>query len=64
MERINIKKYVLWCTTIGLESPIQATFNGKIGQFFVPTSQKMRLCVDVIWRHSCSYVVLPIHVYI
>ena len=39
-------------------------FTAKIGQFFVPTSQKMRVCVDVIWRHSCSNVVLPIDMYI
>ena len=39
-------------------------FRAKKGQFFVPASQKMRLCVDVIWRHSCSYVVLPINMYI
>ena len=24
----------------------------------------VRLCVDVIWRHTCSYVVLPIDMYI
>ena len=48
-----------------VKSPIQAPFHGKIlGQFFVPTSQKMRLCVGVVWRHSCSYVVLPIDMYI
>ena len=67
--------YVLRCTTIGLKQECghkisrRADMNfrfkptAKIGQFFVPTSQKMRLCVDVIWRHSFSYVVLPIDVY-
>ena len=63
----NIKMYVLLCTTIGLKQEcghetsrradmnlrVKPHFTAKIGQFFVPTSQKMRLCVDVIWRHSC-----------
>ena len=73
----NIKMYVLRCTTIGLKQEREHTtlrhadmnlrfkphFTAKICQFFVPTSQKMRLCVDVIWRHSCSYVLLPIDMY-
>ena len=66
--------YVLQCTTIRLKQECghkisrHADMNlrfkptAKIGQFFVPTSQKMRLCVDVIWRHSL-YVVLPIDMY-
>ena len=72
------KIYVLRCTTIGLKQEcghktsrgavmnlrFKPHFTAKIGHFFVPTSQKMRLCVDVIWRHSCSYVVLPINEYI
>ena len=66
----NIKMYVLRCTTIGLKQEcghktsrraemnlrFMPHFMAKICQFFVPTSQKIRLCVDVIWRHSCSYV--------
>ena len=56
----NIKMYVLRCTTIGLKQEcghktsrradmnlrFKSHFTAKIGQFFVPSSQKMRLCVD------------------
>ena len=74
----NIKMYVLRSTTTGLKQKcghetsrradmnlrIKPNFTAKIGQFFVPTSQIMRLCIDVIWRHSRSYVVLHIDIYI
>ena len=73
----NIKLCILRSTTIGLKQECgyktsrRADMNlrfkptAKIGQFFVPTSQKVGLCVDVIRRHSCSlYVVLPIDMYI
>ena len=56
----NIKMFVLRGTTIGLmqecghktsrcaDMHLRFKTTAKIGQFFVPTSQKMRLCVDVI----------------
>ena len=58
----NIKMYVLRCTTIRLQQEcghitsrradmnlrFKPHFTAKIGQFFGPTSHKMRLYVDVI----------------
>ena len=69
--------YVLRCTTIGLKQEggrktlrhadmnlrFKPHFTAKISKFW-PASQKIRLCVDVIWRHLCSNVVLPIYKYI
>ena len=64
----NIKMYVLRCTTIGLKQECghktsrRADMNlrfkptAKIGQFFVPTSQKMSLCVDVIHVFDAIHV--------
>ena len=46
------------------ESAIQVRIQGKNRSVF-RTSQIMRLCIqiDVIWRHSCSDVLLPIDMY-
>ena len=64
----NIKMYGLRCTIIGLKEEYghntsrRADMNlrfkptAKIGQFFVPALQKMRLCVDVINVFDAIYV--------
>ena len=66
----SIKMYVLRCTTIGLKQECghktsrRADMNlrlnskptAKIGQFILPTSQKMILCVDVIHVFDAIHV--------
>ena len=64
----NIKMDVLRYTTIGLKQECgqktsrRANMNlrfrptARIGQFFVITSQKMRLCVDAIHVFDAIYV--------
>ena len=74
----NINMYVLWCTTIGLKQEyghktsrradmnlrFKPHFMAEIDQFFWYLRRSKWDRADVIWRHSCLYVVLSIDMYI